>query len=69
MGRAADVAIVEAHHEKTALGELLAEVLLPGDHLGAEAHDQQRRRIGGVAVGLVAEGDPAADIADELGHN
>ena len=65
MGRAADVAVVKAHHVQPARGELLAEVLLPSDHLGAKAHDQQRRRIGPVAEGLVAEGYPTADVAKD----
>src|SRR5271157_5450400 len=69
MGGAADVAIVEADHVQLARGELFAEVVLPGDHLCAQPHDQQHRRIGGVAKGLVAEGYPTADVAEELRHD
>jgi orotidine-5'-phosphate decarboxylase len=69
VGRAADVAVVKAHHVQAARRKLCAEVLLPGDHLRAEAHDQQRRRIGRVAEGLVAEGDPLAHIAELLRHS
>jgi short subunit dehydrogenase-like uncharacterized protein len=39
--------------------ELAAEVGVPGDHLRAEAHDQQHGRVGGIAEGLVAELDVA----------
>ena len=69
MGRAPDVAVVEAHHIQPARGELPAEVLLPGDHLRAQAHDQQRRRILRVAKRLVTEGDPPAHVAELLGHD
>ncbi len=46
-----------------------AEVLVPGDHLRAEAHHQQRGRMRRIAEGLVAEGDPPADVAELLGHD
>ncbi len=46
-----------------------AEVLVPGDHLRAESHHEQRGRVGGVAEGLVAEGDAPADVAELLGHD
>ena len=65
----ADVAVVEAHDVKARAGELAAEVLVPGDHLRAQAHDQQRGRVGRVAEGLVAEGDAPADVAELLGHD
>ncbi len=66
---AADVAIVEANDEQSAGGELLAEVLLPGDHLSAQPHDQQSRRVGWLPEGLIAEGHTPADIAKLLGHD
>src|SRR5690349_17622872 len=65
----ADVAVVETNDEKAARGQLAAEVLMPGDHLRAEAHDQQHRRVSGVAESLVAEGDAPADVALLLGHD
>ena len=54
LGRLADVAIVEADDPKAARGERRAEIVLPDDHLRAEAHDQQQRRIARAAEGLVA---------------
>ena len=45
--RLADVAIVEADHARTARRERLAELVVPEDHLRAEPHDQQHRRVGG----------------------
>ncbi len=68
VGRAADVAVVEADDVEAAVGELLAELLVPGDHLGRQAHHQHHRGVGGVAEGLVAEGDPAPDVAELLAH-
>jgi hypothetical protein len=41
--RAPDVAVVEADHAVAALDQLGAEVVLPEDHLGAEAHDEEER--------------------------
>ena len=43
---------------EAALGEHRAELLVPGEHLGAEAHDQQQRLPVGVADLLVGELDP-----------
>ena len=66
-----DVAIVEADDLKAAPGERGAELIGPADHLGGQPHDQQHRRIGGVAEPLVAQGDAAADVAEllsELAH-
>ena len=61
--RAADVAVVVADHEEAALGQLRAEVVVPGDHLRAEAHDQQHRRVARVPEGLVTDVD-LADAAE-----
>ncbi len=52
---AADVAIVEAHDVKAARGDLLAEAVVPQDHLRAEAHDEQHCRLGPVAERAVAK--------------
>jgi hypothetical protein len=68
VGRAADVAVVEADDVKAALGELLAELLVPGDHLGGQAHHEDDRRVGWVAERLVAEGDVPADVEELLVH-
>ena len=68
VGRAADVAVVVPDHEEAAARELGAEVVLVGDHLRAEAHDQQHRGVGRVAEGLVTDVD-VADAAGGLGHH
>ena len=68
VGGAADVAVVEADHVKATLREPLAEVLVPGDHLRRQAHDQQDRRVVRIPEGLVAEGHAPADVAELLGH-
>ena len=68
VGGAADVAVVEADDVEATLGELCAEVLVPGDHLRRQAHDQQDRGVVGVAEGLVAEGHAPPDVAELLGH-
>ena len=65
--RAADVAIVEADHVEAPARELLAEVLVPGDHLRAETHDEQHSGVAGVAEGLVAERD-VPHVAEALVH-
>ena len=57
LGRATDVAVVEADHVEAALGELLAELRCPPGQRPGEAHDQQQRRIIGVAERVVAELD------------
>src|SRR5215471_15420399 len=66
MARLADVAIVEADHAKAARGELLAERVVPMDHLRAEAHDQQQGFGVTVAEDLVADVDAVG--ADGLGR-
>ena len=43
--RAPDVAVVVADDVEAAVGELPAERVGPADHLRAEAHDEQQRRI------------------------
>src|SRR5664279_2600705 len=53
---------------ETAARELVAEVLVPGDHLGRKTHHEQDRRVGGVAERLVAEGYAPPDIAELLRH-
>ncbi len=58
LGRAADVAVVEADDAEAALGQHPAELLVPGDHLRRQAHHQQQRLPVGVAHLLVAELDP-----------
>jgi hypothetical protein len=68
MRRAADVTVVEADDVEALADELGAEVLVPGDHLGTQAHDQQQGRVARVAEGLVAEADAAADVAEPLVH-
>ena len=54
----ADVPVVVAHHVEAAVGEHQAERLWPGRHLGAQAHDQEQRRVGVVAKRLVFELQP-----------
>ncbi len=54
----ADVAVVEADHPVAARPELGAEGLVPVDHLGGEAHDQQHRLARRVAELLVGDLDP-----------
>ena len=58
LGREADVTVVVADSEEAAAGEVLHELLGPGDELGPQAHDQQQRRIGGIAPGLELDIDP-----------
>ena len=41
VGANADIPIVIAYDEVTSVGELLAEIFIPGDHLGTQAHDRQ----------------------------
>ncbi len=60
--READVAVVEADDLVTAVDELPAEVLVPGEHLHPEPHHEQDRRVGRIPEGLVGELDPAADV-------
>ncbi len=66
--RAAGVPVVEADDVEATARELLAEVLLPADHLHPESHDEQQRRVRGVAERLVAERDPATYVAKALIH-
>jgi hypothetical protein len=67
-GRPAGVAVVEADDVKAAIGEAPAEVLVPPDHLDAEAHDQENRWVGRRAEGLVAEPDSPAHVCEFLVH-
>ena len=66
VGRVPGIAVVEAHHVEAPLHELGAEVRVPSHHLHAQPHDQEERRVGRVAEGLVAERDSAADVAEAL---
>ena len=42
VGAQAHIAINIAYDEVTSVGELLSEVFIPGNHLGAQAHNQQQ---------------------------
>ena len=66
--RAPDVAVVEADDEEAATGQLGTEVLVPGEHLRAQPHDQEQRRVAAVAEGVVAEAD-VADVGELLVHD
>jgi hypothetical protein len=48
----ARVAVVVADHEPVPVGQHPAEALLPPEHRGADAHDEQDRRVGRVPEGL-----------------
>ena len=65
--RAPDVAVVVADDVEAAAGEVRAEVLVPAEHLRAQAHDEQHGGVGRVAEGLEADLD-LADAAEALGH-
>ena len=65
--RAPDVAVVVADDVEAAAGEVGAEVLVPAEHLRAQAHDEQDGGVGGIAEGLEADLD-VADAAEALGH-
>ena len=52
------VAVVEPDHPEPALGEQLAEPVVPGDQLHAEPHDQDQRLAVGIADLLVGDLDP-----------
>jgi hypothetical protein len=41
LGGVADIAVVEPDHPETAGRELLAELVVPKDHLGVQSHDHQ----------------------------
>ena len=64
--RAPAVAVVEAHDVVAALDELGDQPGRPVQHLHAEAHDQQQRRVGAVAERLAAQLDAAADVDQPL---
>ena len=49
--------MVIADHEPAAAGEHPTEALLPPEHRGTDAHDQEDRRVGRLAEGLRAELD------------
>ena len=42
VGGQSHIAIIIAYDEVTSVGELLAKVFIPGNHLAAQAHDQQQ---------------------------
>ncbi len=54
----AGVAIVVADDVEAAGRELLAEVLFPAEHLGAEAHHEQERCVFRIPKRLVLDVDP-----------
>ena len=56
----ADVAVVVADHEVPAAREAEHELVVPGQELAAQAHDQQDGRIGGVARDLILDLDAVA---------
>lgn len=58
------VAVVVPDHITPAVGQRTAEVLVPGEHLGTEAHDEQNGAVTGVAKGLVGEGHPGRHVSD-----
>jgi hypothetical protein len=66
-GRAPVVPVVEPDDPQAAGGEALAELLAPGEHLGAEPHDEERHGVLVVPELLVAELD-VPDGAALLGH-
>ena len=53
--RSAGVAVVVADDEPPAVGEHLAEASVPPEHRPADTHDEEDRRVGGVAERLRAE--------------
>src|SRR5262245_61271442 len=71
MRRLADVAVVEADDAKAARGELAAEIVVPGNHLGAEPHDKKHRFRGRVAKNLEADVDAvgAGDLGRLMGEH
>ena len=69
MGRAPDVAVVEADHPQPARDHLLAERVAPPAEVEAEPHDEQDRRVLRRAELLVAELDPAPDVREALAHD
>ena len=62
------VAVVEADHEVPAVGELLAEGVLPGDHLSREAHDQEEGGVLRRPEGLVFELDAPTERCSRHGE-
>ena len=50
-----DVAVVKAYDVVAALRQLGAEGLVPGNHLCAQAHHQQQRRLRSVAKAVVSQ--------------
>ncbi len=58
LGRQPDVTIVEADDVEAPLGEHPAELRVPGEHLHAEAHDEEDRLRLRIAEVVVAELDP-----------
>jgi hypothetical protein len=65
--RAPDVAVVVADHEESPVRQLRTEVLVPRQHLRAEAHDHEHRRVGRIPERLVTDVD-LADAAKGLRH-
>ncbi len=63
-----DVAVVEAHDVVAAGGQVLAELVRPGEHLRAQPHDQQQRRLPQLAEGLVRDLDAVRRHPLQLRH-
>jgi hypothetical protein len=71
LGRAAGVAVVEANDVEATVGQLPAQPELPVDEVHAQAHNEEKRRIGGGPERLVgdlelahARSVSAANLAD-----
>lgn len=65
--RTPGVAVVVANHEPPAIGQQSTETFLPPQHRRAGAHDEQERRVGGVAHGIRAQLDTVR-LDHALGH-
>ncbi len=73
MRGSAHVTVVEPDDEKTASGEVLAELVRPGDHLRPQAHDEHDRRCAGVTEALIRQldaigGNPAQPAGGDIVH-
>jgi hypothetical protein len=65
MGRLANVAVVEPHDAKPLRSQSLAERLRPEDELGAEAHDEQNKRVALAPEGFIFNVD---SISSDVRH-
>ena len=66
-GGQSDVTVVEADDAKPARRQRDAELVVPGDHLRRQAHDQHQRRRLRVAKGVVGEFDAVGPGQGRLG--